>query len=364
MNMNDETLMRAALEEAADSGSDVPVGCVIEYRGKIIARAHNMRETGEEGAVFAHAEMLAMRKAAKIIGSRRLALCRLFVTLEPCPMCAGAMMLAGIGECVFGAYDQAQGCCGSVYDLPEDGRFYHTVPCSGGVLEKECALLLSEFFKDRRTMSAGEEQKGRAETGEQAGTEKENRVWKTTQRLILREFSPDDFDDVHAYASDMETVRHMAFGPNTPEETRDYLERQCVEERGASPRMHYNFAVQRRDTGRVIGGVSLHLNWRRDDAVLGGVIRRGEAGRGFMTEALCAVTEIAFREMNLHRLYALCAADNAAMAHVLEKCGFRNEGRLVRRGKSRPDEHAEWFDQFEYAMLRDEYLQRFQKEHT
>ena len=152
--MDEKTLMRAALDEAAASGSDVPVGCVIEYRGRIIARSHNARETGEPGAVFAHAEMNCMRAAAEALSSRRLKGCRLVVTLEPCPMCAGAMILAGIDECVFGAYDPAQGCCGSVYDLPEDGRFYHTVPCTGGVLEKECARMLTAFFEKRRSGKA------------------------------------------------------------------------------------------------------------------------------------------------------------------------------------------------------------------
>ena len=102
---------------------------------------------------------------------------------------------------------------------------------------------------------------------------------RETERLLLREFSADDFEDVHAYSSDYETVKHMMFGPNTPEQTRDYLERQCVEERNAEPRMHYNIAIQRKDTGRVIGGISLHLNWRRDDAILGAVLNRHESGR-------------------------------------------------------------------------------------
>ncbi len=148
--MKDEELMRCALNEAAEAGDDVPVGCVIEYRGRIIARAHNRRESGEDGAIFAHAEMLCMRDASRALGTRRLSGCRLIVTLEPCPMCAGAMILAGIDECVFGAYDPAQGCCGSVYDLPEDDRFCHTVPCSGGVMEREAAEMLSGFFSRRR----------------------------------------------------------------------------------------------------------------------------------------------------------------------------------------------------------------------
>ncbi len=148
--MDREKGMRCALEEAKGAGEDVPVGCVIEYKGRIIASAHNQRETGEPHAVFAHAEMLCMLRAAQALSSRRLSGCRMYVTLEPCPMCAGAMILSGIDECIFGAYDPAQGACGSVYDLPEDRRFYHTVPCTGGVMEKECAALLRDFFRRRR----------------------------------------------------------------------------------------------------------------------------------------------------------------------------------------------------------------------
>lgn len=150
MKMDDRELMENALCEAEEAGEDVPVGCVIEYGGRIIAKAHNLRETGEPEAIFSHAEILCMLKAAKELGTRRLKGCRLVVTLEPCPMCAGAMIMAGIDECVFGAYDPAQGCCGSVYDLPEDSRFYHTVPCSGGVLGERSAALLKAFFEKRR----------------------------------------------------------------------------------------------------------------------------------------------------------------------------------------------------------------------
>ena len=179
-----------------------------------------------------------------------------------------------------------------------------------------------------------------------------------TQRLLLREFSPGDFEDVHAYSSDYETVKHMMFGPNTPQQTRDYLEKQCAEEMNTSPRMHYNLAIVRRDTGRVIGGLSLHMNWRRDDAVLGAVLNRHEQGRGYMTEALGGLMELGFGELGLHRIHAVCAVDNAAMRRVLDKCGMRLEGRMVKRGKSRPEEEEPYFDQFGYALLREEWQGR------
>lgn len=177
-----------------------------------------------------------------------------------------------------------------------------------------------------------------------------------TRRLWLREFAPEDFEDVHAYSSDYETVMHMTFGPNTPEQTREYLEVKCPRERTETPRMHYNLAIQRRDTGHVIGGISFHMNWRRDDAILGAVIHRREAGQGFMTEALRGVLEIAFLELGLHRLHAVCDVDNGGMLRVFEKCGMRNEGRMVQRGKARPEAANPYFDQFGYALLRDEWL--------
>lgn len=140
--------MREALSEAAKSGEDVPVGAVVVYQDRIIARAHNERENG--GGPFAHAEMLAMQRAAEVLGTRRLHGCKLVVTLEPCPMCAGALVMAQLDECVFGAYDPKQGCCGSVYDLPHDPAFSRHVPCIGGVLEEECAEMLRAFFAEKR----------------------------------------------------------------------------------------------------------------------------------------------------------------------------------------------------------------------
>ena len=182
-----------------------------------------------------------------------------------------------------------------------------------------------------------------------------------TERLVLREFRPEDFEDVHAYSSDYETVKHMMFGPNTPEQTRDYLERQCPEERDAVPRMHWNLALERREDGRVLGGISFHLNWRRDDAMLGAILNHHYGGHGYMTEALRGVYEIAFEELGLHRLHAVCDVDNLPMQRVFERCGMRNEGRMVQRGKARPEAPKPYFDQFGYAILKDEWLAQRQK---
>lgn len=142
-----ENFMQEAIREARKAANEVPVGAVIVKDGKIIARAHNQRETH---GPLAHAEMLAMERAFQTLGERRLHGCTLYVTLEPCPMCAGGIIMAELDGCIFGAYDEKQGCCGSVYTLPEDTAFYHRVRCTGGVMEDECAAMLKAFFEERR----------------------------------------------------------------------------------------------------------------------------------------------------------------------------------------------------------------------
>ena len=142
--------MREALKLAreAQMAGEVPVGAVVVCKEKIIARARNERETS--GDPTAHAEVLALRRAAEALGTRRLEGCTLYVTLEPCPMCAGAIVMAGIDAVFFGSYDPRCGCAGSLYDLPEDASFGRVIPCSGGLLEAECRLALNAFFDLRR----------------------------------------------------------------------------------------------------------------------------------------------------------------------------------------------------------------------
>lgn len=144
-----ETMMRLALEEARLSGEEVPVGALVVRQGVVISSAHNEREM--QNQPFAHAEMLAMQRAAEVLGTRRLKGCTLYVTLEPCPMCAGALTLSGLDLCVFGAYDEQYGCCGSVYHLPMDQHFPHRVPCIGGVLKTEAEDMLRDFFRQKRS---------------------------------------------------------------------------------------------------------------------------------------------------------------------------------------------------------------------
>ncbi|MHC1785919.1 MAG: nucleoside deaminase [Christensenellales bacterium] len=148
--MNEEAFMRLALDEAARSGQDVPIGALVEKDGRVLALCHNRREA--ESAPFAHAEMLALDEAARRLGTRRLQGCTLYVTLEPCPMCAGALIMAGVDRCVFGAFDERYGCCGSLYALPQDSHFTHQVQVIGGVLEAESGQLLDTFFRSRRAV--------------------------------------------------------------------------------------------------------------------------------------------------------------------------------------------------------------------
>lgn len=145
-----EESMRIALEEArlaAESG-EAPVGAVLVKDGTILARARNRRENDHDPT--AHAEILCMREAARILGDWRLRGCTLYVTLEPCPMCAGAMVMAQLSQCVYGAADPRQGCCGSVYDLPGDAALSGATRWQSGVLAGECAAVMSGFFAGRR----------------------------------------------------------------------------------------------------------------------------------------------------------------------------------------------------------------------
>lgn len=148
--MNDVEAMRAALEEArmALEAGEMPVGCAIVRAGKIVARGHNLKE--QTGDPTAHAEIVAIRRAAQALESWRLEGCTLYVTLEPCPMCAGAISQARIARLVYGAADARYGCAGSVYRIPEDPAFTHFCRSDGGLLADECADLIRRFFESRR----------------------------------------------------------------------------------------------------------------------------------------------------------------------------------------------------------------------
>jgi len=147
----DLAAMRLAMEEARRAGAagDIPIGAiVIGPDGAVIARACNAREATQDPT--AHAEVLALREAAAALGHWRLEHCTLFVTLEPCPMCAGAVVMARIGRLVFGAWNEEYGAAGSAWDLVRDRRLNHRPEVLGGVLEAECGSLVQAFLAQRR----------------------------------------------------------------------------------------------------------------------------------------------------------------------------------------------------------------------
>lgn len=148
--MDYKKYMALALEQAkiAYKNGDVPIGCVIVYNDKVIASAYNCRMKNKN--VLHHSEIIAIDKACKNIGDWRLEDCTLFVTVEPCPMCAGAILQARFKEVVFGAKNEKAGCVGSIYNILQDDRFNHIVSVKEGVLEDECSFLMKSFFKDCR----------------------------------------------------------------------------------------------------------------------------------------------------------------------------------------------------------------------
>ena len=146
----DERFMREAIRQARKAGAlmEVPIGCVIVYEGKIIARGYNRRNTDKN--TLAHAEITAINRASKKLGDWRLEGCTMYVTLEPCQMCAGALVQSRIDEVVIGSMNPKAGCAGSVLNLLEVEGFNHKVKITRGVLEEECSTMLSDFFKELR----------------------------------------------------------------------------------------------------------------------------------------------------------------------------------------------------------------------
>lgn len=145
-----EKYMRAALQQAKKALrlGEVPIGCVIVHEGKIIARGYNRRNTDRN--TLAHAEITAIRRASRVIGDWRLEDCTLYVTLEPCQMCSGAIVQARIPQVVIGCMNPKAGCAGSILNLLEMPEFNHQVQVERGVLEEECSVILKQFFKDLR----------------------------------------------------------------------------------------------------------------------------------------------------------------------------------------------------------------------
>lgn len=151
----DEKFMREALRLAAECAAEdeVPVGCVVVRGDEIVAGSGNRKE--REGSATRHAEMVALESAARALGNWWLEDCEVFVTLEPCPMCAHAMTLSRVKRVVFGAFDPKCGAAGSRVDLFAPGLFNHDIEVTGGVLREECADILGEFFRQKRKRAKG-----------------------------------------------------------------------------------------------------------------------------------------------------------------------------------------------------------------
>jgi len=147
---SDQRYMRLAIDAAqvAEENGDVPIGAVIVYQNQVIGRAYNQREQLKDPT--AHAEIIALTQAASFIGSWRLHGCTIYVTLEPCPMCAGALVLGRLDRLVYGCPDPKTGACGSLYDIVRDERLNHRLEVTPGVLAQDCANLLQAFFQKRR----------------------------------------------------------------------------------------------------------------------------------------------------------------------------------------------------------------------
>ncbi|WLR58011.1 tRNA adenosine(34) deaminase TadA [Guptibacillus hwajinpoensis] len=155
----DKQFMRLAMTEAQKAATigEVPIGAVIVKDNEVIASAYNLRESEQRSV--AHAELLAIDEACRKVGSWRLTDCTLYVTLEPCAMCSGAIVLSRVERVVFGAYDPKGGCAGTLMNLLDDPRFNHQAAVTPGVCEEECGTMLSAFFRDLRRKRKEEKQR-------------------------------------------------------------------------------------------------------------------------------------------------------------------------------------------------------------
>lgn len=154
--MTDEEYMQLALAQArkAESYGEVPIGAIVVHQGEVLARACNMRESTNDPA--GHAELLALQEASRMLKAWRLTGCTVYVTLEPCVMCAGLMHQARIDRCVFGAYDPKAGALETLYSVGSDDRLNHTFEVTSGICADECAQLLSDFFARKRKRKTNE----------------------------------------------------------------------------------------------------------------------------------------------------------------------------------------------------------------
>ena len=173
----------------------------------------------------------------------------------------------------------------------------------------------------------------------------------TTQRLVLREYSEFDFDGVHAYASDTQTLRFMTWGPNTPGETHRFIQ-MAISQQSDEPRLNFHFVVTTRDNGEIVGGCGINI--RRPEhktAEIGYCFNKNYWRQGFATETATALLQFGFQELGLHRIVATCDPRNIGSVRVLEKCNMRREGYI----HGHVWQKGSWRDSYLYAILDHEW---------
>jgi [ribosomal protein S5]-alanine N-acetyltransferase len=175
-----------------------------------------------------------------------------------------------------------------------------------------------------------------------------------TKRLVLRPFTNKDVDAVHAYASDIDNVRYMIWGPNERKDTEAFIE-ECLRKEAETPRLNYDFAITLKDTGKLIGACGLYLNKEMNEGMLGWILHRDYWKQGYMPEAAMQLLRLGFEQLKLHRVYATCNAENYGSRRVMEKCGMRREARFIKNRFGRVGTEKVWYDEYHYAMLDEEW---------
>jgi ribosomal-protein-alanine N-acetyltransferase len=175
-----------------------------------------------------------------------------------------------------------------------------------------------------------------------------------TRRMLLRPFSSGDFDAVHSYASSPENVKYMIWGPNNEQATKIFLA-ECEKKWAEEPVSEYEFAIVLKETGNVIGGCGIYLNKERYEAMLGWILHRDYWKRGLMPEAASALLGFGFGKLGLHRIYAICNAENYGSYRVMEKIGMRREAHFIKNRYGRAGEAEKWYDEYHYAILSEEW---------
>lgn len=177
-----------------------------------------------------------------------------------------------------------------------------------------------------------------------------------TNRLILREFREEDFLDVHAYSSNLENIKYMTWGPNTEEDTKNFI-KECIKEKYKTPRLKYDFAIVLKETNKVIGGCGIYINENEDtdEGMLGWILNKKYWKQGYMTEAAHELIRFGFTTLNLHRIYATCYGDNYGSYRVMENNNMRREAHFKKRRMLRNANKRIWGDELHYSILEEEW---------